>query len=99
MLTRIVKLTIDPNKTEEFVKIFDENKVNILQFHGLESIELNAEINHQNIFFTISKWQSENDLNIYRNSPYFKDLWPKIKPLFCQQAEAWSLSSLQFLSK
>lgn len=91
MIIRIVKMTFDPQKTDDFLKIFDESKQLIREMKGCSHLELLSDINSPNIYFTYSYWNSESDLNEYRNSPLFADVWTKTKALFSAKAEAWSL--------
>jgi quinol monooxygenase YgiN len=93
MITRLVKMTFRSNETETFQKIFSENRNRIALFEGCLHVELQRDINFPNIFFTISRWRSENDLENYRNSDLFKSVWSKTKVLFAEKAEAWSLIS------
>ncbi len=78
-------------KTDEFLQIFESNKKFIAAFEGCHSVELQRDINKPEIFFTISKWESEESLENYRNSDLFKGVWAKTKILFSEKAEAWSL--------
>jgi quinol monooxygenase YgiN len=45
-------------------------------------------------YFTISNWQSEKHLERYRQSELFKEIWSKVKPLFNNKAQAWTLNTL-----
>jgi heme-degrading monooxygenase HmoA len=45
--------------------------------------------------FTVSIWESEDDLNAYRNSELFENTWAKTKVLFNDKPEAWSLEFLK----
>lgn len=45
-----------------------------------------------NIVFTYSEWDSEEDLDNYRNSEAFRGYWPKIKGLLDKKTEVWNLS-------
>ena len=91
-ITRVVQLTMHPQYADEFAAIFRDHKQHIAQFEGC--IELNAYQDHRNphIFFTISRWQNEASLDNYRYSPFFKELWGKVKPLFAEKAIAHSLT-------
>ena len=44
--------------------------------------------------FTISHWDSEAALELYRQSELFKFTWAKTKPLFEEKAQAWSLLNI-----
>ena len=79
MMIRIVKMTFDPEKVNEFLEIFNSSKHLIRAMNGCNRLELLNDINSPNIFFTYSYWQSENDLNNYRSSPLFAAVWEKTK--------------------
>lgn len=91
MIIRIVKMSFKPEKVSEFLKIFDESKQLIRNMPGCTHLELLNDINEKNIFFTYSYWESENDLNNYRNSDVFIKVWTQTKVLFIAKAEAWSV--------
>lgn len=91
MITRIVKLTILPDKATEFVTLFNESKSIILNSEGCTYVEVLRDTQHPQLFFTYSSWDSEEHLNLYRNSELFKNIWSRTKVLFADKAEAWSL--------
>ena len=97
MLVRIVKMSFEPSKIEEFLANFEANKLKIRNFDGCDFLELYRDQNHTNIFFTYSYWNSEADLNTYRHSDLFKSVWAKTKPLFNAKPEAWSVDKLASL--
>ncbi|WP_400081342.1 putative quinol monooxygenase [Winogradskyella sp. R77965] len=97
MLVRIVKMSFEPSKIEEFLANFEANKTKIRNFEGCNFLELYRDQNNTNIFFTHSYWDSENDLNNYRHSELFKSVWAKTKPLFNAKPEAWSVDKLESL--
>ncbi len=91
MITRIVKMTFILEKIPDFLKIFEASKPKIRSFKGCTHLELLNEVNAPNIFFTLSKWESEKDLESYRNSELFKSTWAKTKILFAEKADAWTV--------
>lgn len=93
MITRIVKLTIRQEKAAEFIALFNDSKTLIKNSPGCHHIELFSDIHQPNVFFTHSRWDSEEQLNQYRNSELFKNIWPRTKNLFAAKAEAWSLQA------
>lgn len=97
MLVRIVKLSFEPSKIEEFLANFETNKEKIRSFDGCNFLELYRDQNNTNIFFTYSYWNSEADLNKYRHSELFKEVWANTKPLFNAKPEAWSVDKLASL--
>jgi heme-degrading monooxygenase HmoA len=93
MITRIVKLTIQPDKTSEFLHLFNNSKSYILNSQGCNYIQVLHDIHQPNLFFTYSCWDTEEDLNNYRGSELFKTIWKQTKQLFADKAGAWSLQS------
>ena len=94
MLIRIVKLSFHPEHISTFKEVFEKSKDKIRNFEGCRLLELYNDKAHKNIFFTYSYWDSEEDLNNYRHSDYFKEVWSNTKILFNDKPEAWSLDRL-----
>ena len=90
-MIRIVKMTFDPEKVNEFLANFEEVKHQIRAFEGVEHLELLNDKNKPNIYFTYSIWKDESYLETYRHSDLFKSVWAVTKPMFIEKAEAWSL--------
>ncbi|MBU2940413.1 antibiotic biosynthesis monooxygenase [Lacinutrix sp. C3R15] len=97
MFVRIVKMSFEPSKTEVFLENFNEKKEKIRNFKGCRFLELYRDKQQDNIFFTYSYWETEADLENYRHSNLFKDVWSKTKPLFNAKPEAWSVDKLTSL--
>ncbi|WP_299361860.1 putative quinol monooxygenase [Winogradskyella sp.] len=97
MLVRIVKMSFEPSKIDEFLSNFEANKNKIRNFRGCNFLELYRDQNNTNIFFTYSYWKSSDDLENYRQSDLFKSVWAKTKPLFNAKPEAWSVNKLESL--
>ncbi|MDN3492141.1 putative quinol monooxygenase [Winogradskyella bathintestinalis] len=97
MLVRIVKMSFEPSKIEEFLANFETVKQKIRDFEGCQFLELYRDHNNTNIFFTYSYWNSENDLNNYRHSELFKGVWAQTKVLFNAKPEAWSVNKIASL--
>ncbi|GAA4231512.1 antibiotic biosynthesis monooxygenase [Postechiella marina] len=98
MLVRIVKLSFFEKHIDEFLDNFELNKLKIRHFEGCQFLELYRDKNNTNVFFTYSYWNSEVDLNNYRNSDLFKGIWSKTKVLFNAKPEAWSVNKLESLN-
>lgn len=94
MFVRIVKLSFKPSKVNEFLNIFDLNKTQIRNFDGCQFLELYQDKTQDNIFFTYSYWNNEQDLHNYRHSDLFISVWTEIKQLFNNKPEAWSVDKL-----
>ncbi|MBL4577672.1 MAG: antibiotic biosynthesis monooxygenase [Flavobacteriales bacterium] len=91
MLTRIVKMTFREDKLEDFRRIFEHSIDKIRSFEGCTHVELNRDTHRKNVYFTYSKWTSEEMLNAYRNSGMFRSTWSEVKKLFAEPPEAHSL--------
>lgn len=91
MIVRIVKLTIDAKHSQAFALFYMQAQSTIKQFNGCLELQLYTDKRNENVFFTLSKWESENDLNHYRYSDFFKGVWQTVKPMFAAKAEAYSL--------
>ena len=99
MLVRIVKMTFSADKTDEFQVSFHNVKDKIIDFEGCELLELYRDKSDSNVFFTYSYWQSEEDLNRYRNSDFFKEVWSNTKKMFTKKPEAWSVDKIVSLDQ
>lgn len=94
MITRIVKMNFRATEIENFIRIFDQSKDQIRNMPGCNHLELWNSQTEASVFYTYSIWDSENDLNNYRNSELFQSVWPATKALFASKAEASSLKVL-----
>ncbi|HLT32453.1 MAG TPA: antibiotic biosynthesis monooxygenase family protein [Aquaticitalea sp.] len=94
MFVRIVKMSFEPSKIDAFLANFEAKKHHIRNFDGCEFLELYRDKNNPNLFFTYSYWNDENDLERYRNSALFKEVWAETKVLFNDRPEAWSVDKV-----
>lgn len=94
MLIRIVKLSVESTRLDEFMKLFNLSKDKIRNFDGCRQLELLCVTEEKNILFTYSTWDSERHLQKYLQSEVFKSTWEQVKPLFCEKPEAWSLEKV-----
>lgn len=90
MIIRIVKLSFHLEHTGTFKRIFEENKQTILSQKGCQHLELLQDLENKSTFFTYSWWDCKENLNAYRNSDWFKNVWNKTKLLFKEKPIAWS---------
>lgn len=97
MFVRIVKMSFKLNTLDTFLSNFDANKVKIRNTKGCNLLELYQDKNDPTIFFTYSYWDSERDLENYRNSDLFKRVWSETKVLFKNKPKAWSVDKLDSL--
>lgn len=97
MFVRIVKLSFAEENIDVFKANFETVKHKIRTFEGCQLLELYQDKHNSNIFFTYSYWNTEEDLEQYRNSELFKGVWAKTKPLFNAKPEAWSVDKIALL--
>jgi quinol monooxygenase YgiN len=91
MLIRIVRMEFHEDKIDEFLQIFESISTTISSFDGCLQVDLKRDTTLMHVFYTHSKWESENALNNYRNSEFFKETWTKTRRLFSNKAQAFSL--------
>ena len=94
MLIRIVKMGFHPEHIATFLANFDKKKEYIRNSSGCRLLELYRGQQDETIYFTYSYWDSEQDLNNYRNSELFKEVWAETKILFNTKPEAWSVDKV-----
>ena len=94
MFTRIVKLELEKENVAPFLSNFEEVKEKIRNFPGCTFLELYNDKYDETIFFTYSRWKDESDLENYRKSELFKEVWSVTKPMFSKRAEAWSVDTV-----
>lgn len=94
MFVRIVKLSFHPEKIPTFLTNFENQKELIRNFKGCRLLELYRDKQNSNIFFTYSYWETEQDLENYRNSELFKGIWANTKIYFNNKPEAWSVDKI-----
>lgn len=90
MIKRLVKMTFKPGHVEEFKALFDSKKRFIAAMPGCSHVELLQDVDNPCIFFTYSLWDAPSQLEAYRHSDLFKDVWANTKVLFDAKPEAWS---------
>lgn len=94
MFVRIVKMSFHEENIPAFLENFELMKTKIRNSPGNRFLELYRDKNNKNIFFTYSYWETEQDLENYRQSELFYDVWQFTKKLFNGKPEAWSVDKL-----
>lgn len=97
MLVRIVKMSFHEEKIPAFLENFELMKTQIRNAPGNRFLELYQDKNNKSIFFTYSYWETEDDLENYRKSELFNEVWSFTKKLFNDKPEAWSVDKLASL--
>lgn len=80
-----------------FLENFELIKVKIRNASGNRFLELYQDKSNKSIFFTYSYWETEDDLENYRKSELFNEVWAFTKKLFNDKPEAWSVEKLASL--
>ncbi|WP_310558824.1 antibiotic biosynthesis monooxygenase family protein [Flavobacterium sp.] len=91
MFIRIVKMSFHEENIPAFLENFEINKDKIRNAPGNRLLELYQDKNNKSIFFTYSYWETEEDLENYRQSELFNGVWGFTKKLFNDKPEAWSV--------
>ena len=91
MITRIVRLEFEPEKVENFLTMFNQNKSRIRHFPGVHQLELHRDAEMSNVFYTLSVWEGEAALESYRKSELFQGVWQQTKAMFSGKPQAFSL--------
>lgn len=94
MFVRIVKMSFHEENIPAFLENFESIKHKIRNAEGNRFLELYQDKNNKEIFFTYSYWETEADLENYRNSELFDSVWTFTKKLFNAKPEAWSVDKL-----
>ena len=97
MFVRIVKLTFHEENIPAFLENFNLMKLKIRNAPGNRFLELYQDKSNKSIFFTYSFWETEDDLENYRKSELFNEVWAFTKKLFNDKPEAWSVEKLASL--
>ena len=87
MIVRLVKMSFKAEEVATFEALFAKYHQQIRNFPGCTALQL---LKDGHTYFTYSHWEKAQDLENYRNSELFKEVWPATKVLFAKAAEAWS---------
>ena len=98
MFIRIVKMSFHEENIPKFMENFNLIKEKIRNSPGNRYLELYQDKNNPEIFFTYSFWETEEDLENYRKSALFDEVWTFTKKLFNDKPEAWSVNKLVCLT-
>ena len=81
-------------KAESFAAIFESRNPASIKAAGCHEVKLYKDKENEHCIFTISIWESEEALNTYRDSSFFKTTWSMVKPMLSKKAQVWSLESV-----
>jgi heme-degrading monooxygenase HmoA len=76
---------------DEFLEIFNANKIAIRNFPGCTHLQLLKDADDSNTYTTLSYWNDAQSLENYRKSELFGSVWGRVKTLFAERSQAFSL--------
>ena len=91
MIIRIVRMHFTDAGVEEFLEIFNANKTAIRNFPGCSHLQLLKDADDPNTYTTLSYWDKPMSLENYRKSELFGSVWGRVKTLFAERSQAFSL--------
>lgn len=91
MIIRIVRMHFTEAGVEEFLEIFHANKMAIRNFEGCTRLELLKDAEDDLAYTTLSHWEDPANLEQYRQSELFHSVWGRVKRLFAERTQAFSL--------
>lgn len=94
MIVRIVKMSFNEENIPAFLENFHLIKDKIRNAPGNRFLELYQDKTDRGTFFTYSYWESEQDLENYRASELFYEVWSFTKKLFNAKPQAWSVDKI-----
>ena len=94
MITRIIKITIDPVNTDDFRQFITLMKDNFSTIGGCQHIDILNDKEDKNIFFMYTIWETEAMLNKYRKSELNKTFWNKLNQWSIKEPQAWTVENV-----
>lgn len=91
MIIRIVRMHFTEAGVDEFLEIFNANKQAIRNFPGCTHLELLKDADEPYTYTTLSYWKDDASLEAYRKSDLFASVWGRVKTLFSERSQAFSL--------
>lgn len=95
MITRIVQLKFNHDFSwNAFRKLYEERNPATRGVPGCVEVKIMKDVNAPNIYYTVSKWSSNEALENYRSSEYFAETWPMVKSTLAEKANAFTIEDL-----
>lgn len=91
MIIRIVRMHFTDPGVDEFLEIFNANREAIRNFEGCTHLELLRDLDDELVYTTLSHWTDTESLERYRKSQLFASVWGRVKTLFSERTQAFSL--------
>lgn len=81
MIIRLVSMKFKPEHSADFRALFEAAYPRIRRLPGCIFLQLVADPDGPADFMTISHWQDAEDLDAYRDSELFGEVWPQVKAM------------------
>lgn len=94
MLIRIVIMTIEDDRCDDFEAAFSSVRQHISDFEGCIQLRMLRGTDEPSVYTTLSTWTGKDALERYRQSDLFKKTWATVKPMFAARAVAYSYEEL-----
>ncbi len=95
MIVRVVHLPADPEKFDELAELYERGAKVVRSWPGALKLELFHDSEEPYTLVTISHWESEEALQDYRHSEYFRGFWPKVRATLRGRASAETLVPIE----
>ena len=95
MIVRVVRLTLSEENVSAFEEVFRTHQDAIASQPGCMGVEMLSDPDDNCIRGTLSRWRSEEDLNAYRASSLFGEVWTVTKSLFAAKPVVWTYEVLE----
>ena len=95
MIKRVVRLTLkDDASINAFQEIYRSRNPFTKGVKGCREVKVLKDVDHDDVYYTFSIWDSNEDLEAYRQSNYFAETWPMVKAQLAKRAEAFSMTEI-----
>lgn len=92
-MIRYVRMSFRSEEIPTFLAVFSQYHDQIRAVPGCQYLALQQDIDSPNIWMTHSVWESPEDLEDYRKSALFQEVWGKTKCLFSNPPVAFSVEN------
>lgn len=90
MILRIVHMHFRAGELDRFHRLFAAHRDSIAAQPGCRRLELVESAQDPNTLSTVSLWDGQEELDAYRHSALFAEVWPATKALFAAPPQAES---------
>jgi len=95
MIVRLVFLPAKPEAFDRLAELYEEGSKVVRAQKGMRKLELFHDKEDPYTLVTISHWDSDEALQAYRHSEFFKEFWPKVRETLRSRATAQTLVPIE----